>query len=124
MFARYEITPASPWASLLSQDNGDFVWTADLSLAASARIVLVMIQGVVVASPDPSRGRDGSGAHRCHSEIATLRTEPGEQVWRWPVGHDAPLFSSWADVARPNPSMGGPAGGSGRLRDPRLCVLG
>jgi len=45
MFARYEITPASPWASLLSQDNGDFVWTADLSLAASARIVLVMIQG-------------------------------------------------------------------------------
>jgi hypothetical protein len=43
MFARYKITPASPWASLLSQDNGDFVWTADLSVAASARIVLVMI---------------------------------------------------------------------------------
>jgi hypothetical protein len=44
MFVRYEITPASPWASLLSQDNGVFL-TADLSIAASARIVLVMIQG-------------------------------------------------------------------------------
>jgi hypothetical protein len=41
-------------------------------------------------------------------------------VWRWPVGHDAPLFSSWADVARPDPSMGGPAGGSGAYA---ICAL-
>src|SRR5262249_56196634 len=27
-----------------------------------------------------------------HSETAILRTEPGHKCWRWPIGHDAPLF--------------------------------
>ena len=49
------------------------------------------------------------GAHRCHIEIAILRTEPGGKCGVVPVGHDAPVCPS-AVVARSDPSMGGPAG--------------
>src|SRR5215831_10671732 len=96
-----------------------------LSPAQSPRFATldsVMTHSVcVVANPGPPAKASPRrvGAHRCHSEIAILRTEPGHKCWRWPVGHDAPL-SSWADVARPDPSMGGPAGGSGAYA---ICAL-
>ena len=39
-------------------------------------------------------------------------------LWWAPADHDAP---SSCVVASPGPSVGDPAGGSGRLRDPRLA---
>src|SRR5262249_2251961 len=73
----------------LTQPATVIFWTADLFVTASARIVLVMIQGAlwswqvltrrwvaprrVVASPGRRYPNLGGRAHRCHSEIAMLR---------------------------------------------------
>src|SRR5262249_22705986 len=64
-------------------------------------------------------------AHRCHSEIAILRTEPGGKCG---VGQlvMTRFCRSWTVVARPDPSMGGPTAGRALMRSAPclICALG
>ena len=62
-------------------------------------------------SPGPSRARGGSGRIACHSEIAILRTKLSGKcgVGQWVMTRPTALCV----VARPDPSRGGPNGGSG-----------
>src|SRR5262245_12565813 len=52
-----------------------------------------------------------SGAHRCHSEIAILRSKRGGKCGVGQLVMTCP--TALCVVARPDPSRGGPNGGSG-----------
>src|SRR5215831_7660665 len=60
-----------------------------------------------------------SGAHRCHSEIAILRTKRGGKCGVSQLVMTRP--TALCVVARPDPSMGGPNGGSGSYTIRALC---